>query len=853
MRHTMIGLAALAAIAVSVLPGTASAQVATSHACPNGGAGLPRSNEVFLFQNGNFVGPCSALFVGFYPYAGNQVGGFGLPNDSISSLKVGSGVRARLYHDGIYSGSMLTKTPGNYGVIDNGWNDVISSIRVESNARSPICNDLVAGEFALFQNPNFGGDCVVLRYGIYPTLESMGIANDSVSSVKTGPPTAGNDSCAAGAGWIDYVILWSGVQQSGTTTSVAPSSSNANLATSGFDNVTSSVTAIVTCQAPPKMTYYGGPVISAPNIFLLFWGFDQTNANDLAKMTAADTFMTGYVQYMSNAVSPIGMEPTIRQYGVWGASYLGFSVDTAAAPTSTGFPSDAQIQAEVSKMQGQNGQNGVKVPAYSPNLLVLTVVKSVPGCGGFHRVVQPYDANQGRFYGIVAYQQNCGFATPPYFTTGATVDEQWFEVFAGHEINEFATDPLVIYGPGGGWIYTDMWNARGEVNDCGLPGDNGDPACVSGDQVLFPNGYMGQVNHILDNDRGTCSSFTTEEHDSIAVTRWDRDSPDGLSVVARGMDGSVWYVDQGEGDAGGWETPTSLAFESIEGLATISSGATQDIFAIGTDGGLYQFTRTFDTDWTMTPMGGRIFGAPSAAYHNGHKVVVVLGTDGHPYVFDDGGTGNWSLAQLPIPSGNVLAMSPPRVYPRANLPGTVDIMFTGYNGHVYRAVWGSESSCPPFADIASTATDIPFESNCVPNQTDVFFRGTDGAVYQVAMNGNTPSAPINQGGVIFGGPTATETCYSDGSHSVMALVRGLGTDGGNLWASEALWTPTVFNGWSQVTSFTATSTPTVHQTNDSLQLIDLFARRHSDGHVIVGGYSDAAGFGGWLDTQLVSF
>src|SRR5258705_12263267 len=72
-------------------------------------------------------------------------------------------------------------------------------------------------------------------------------------------------------------------------------------------------------QTAPVATFRGGPVLSAPRIFLLFWGpsFNRTERDD------AINYAKGYVQYLSNGASPNGKEPTARQYGIWGAYYAG--------------------------------------------------------------------------------------------------------------------------------------------------------------------------------------------------------------------------------------------------------------------------------------------------------------------------------------------------------------------------------------------------------------------------------------------------------------------------------------------------------------------------------------------------
>ena len=141
----------------------------------------PEPNEVIVFRDGNFSGACAALLPGFYPYATSFLVG----NDAISSLKVGSNVRVRIYRDAGYAGDWTIFQPNTQMAGLGSFDDVISSIRVDPGNRRATCDDLVEGEIALFEGYAGQGDCVVLPGdGIYPSADSMGIANDTISSIR---------------------------------------------------------------------------------------------------------------------------------------------------------------------------------------------------------------------------------------------------------------------------------------------------------------------------------------------------------------------------------------------------------------------------------------------------------------------------------------------------------------------------------------------------------------------------------------------------------------------------------------------------------------------------------------------
>jgi hypothetical protein len=139
----------------------------------------PLATEVIVFKDPNFAGPCAVLTPGFYPYAANLV----LGNDAISSIKVGSAVRARAFADAVYAGSWTIYAPNTVSGGLGPWTDKISSMRIEPATRSPNCNDLQEGEIALFESASGTGDCVVLPAdGAWANAEAMGIENDSITS-----------------------------------------------------------------------------------------------------------------------------------------------------------------------------------------------------------------------------------------------------------------------------------------------------------------------------------------------------------------------------------------------------------------------------------------------------------------------------------------------------------------------------------------------------------------------------------------------------------------------------------------------------------------------------------------------
>lgn len=133
-------------------------------------------------SNFNFSGPCTVLRPGQYP----TLAALGL-NDRISSVRAvgGNGVeeapwpvmpsaagRIVLYENDGFQGRSMTSNGPVEDFRRTGLNDRASSA-VVSGGRWEVCQDA-----------RYGGACVVLRPGQYPSLAAMGM-NDRISSVRT--------------------------------------------------------------------------------------------------------------------------------------------------------------------------------------------------------------------------------------------------------------------------------------------------------------------------------------------------------------------------------------------------------------------------------------------------------------------------------------------------------------------------------------------------------------------------------------------------------------------------------------------------------------------------------------------
>ncbi|RMG91264.1 MAG: hypothetical protein D6706_18375, partial [Chloroflexi bacterium] len=141
----------------------------------------PGADQIALFVDGNYGGQCVVKGIGNY----SNPGAIGLPNDSISSVKVGSNVQAILCRDDNYGGGCETFISNDSNLSDNSiGNDQVSSVKVESISGG--CNP-DASQVALYANTSYVGNCVILGVGNYPTPGSLGsVGNDNAESIRVG-------------------------------------------------------------------------------------------------------------------------------------------------------------------------------------------------------------------------------------------------------------------------------------------------------------------------------------------------------------------------------------------------------------------------------------------------------------------------------------------------------------------------------------------------------------------------------------------------------------------------------------------------------------------------------------------
>jgi len=95
-------------------------------------ANTPAGAPVQLYQHCNYGGYTASLPIGTYTLS--QLQALGIQNDDVSSLRVGSGFRARLFQHHNFTGTSLAKTASDSCLVDDGFNDAASSVVVSTTS-----------------------------------------------------------------------------------------------------------------------------------------------------------------------------------------------------------------------------------------------------------------------------------------------------------------------------------------------------------------------------------------------------------------------------------------------------------------------------------------------------------------------------------------------------------------------------------------------------------------------------------------------------------------------------------------------------------------------------------------------
>jgi CHAP domain len=222
--------------------------------------------------------------------------------------------------------------------------------------------------------------------------------------------------------------------------------------------------------------------------------------------------------------------------------------------------------------------------------------------------------------------------------------------------------------------------------------------------------------------------------------------PDGtLDVFAVGVNGALYQT---------WKSPGSATWHALVNLggkltsapseSWSADGTVLTLVARGSNGEPY--VRTYNGSWgTFRPLNAQILGAPRLVIRpNGWTDVFATGTNGDLYqITKTGSTWPASMAS----QGGTLTSSPAAAW--AHDGRTLTLAARGANGGLYARIYAAASSWQPYQALDATIIAAPEIVRRPDGSWDMIVVGTNHALYWMhSAEGVHWSAPANESGYI---------------------------------------------------------------------------------------------------------
>jgi hypothetical protein len=255
------------------------------------------------------------------------------------------------------------------------------------------------------------------------------------------------------------------------------------------------------------LQYYGGPVISHPKVYAVFWG-DNIDSETQSKIgpfftnMLDSTYMDFIKEYNTNITAVDGRQGTNQTLNR--GTYAG-SITISPVNTSSSL-SDADVQHE---LDGQIASGKLPAPSddslymiYFPSGVSISIEGS-QSCSSFcayHEGFKSAKTGASIYYGVMPV---CGFGCG---VAGSTFDSM--SVVSSHECMEAITDPFPT--PGDKPAYPQAWNDAGgqEIGDL----------CQQGNSTVTGHGITSAVQWEYDNSIQGCNQgpWTQQAAPSVA-------------------------------------------------------------------------------------------------------------------------------------------------------------------------------------------------------------------------------------------------------------------------------------------------------------------------------------------------
>lgn len=418
--------------------------------------------------------------------------------------------------------------------------------------------------------------------------------------------------------------------------------------------------------AAPNLYFQGGPMRNMVVDLVFFGNFNSAQLADFRD------YVTKFGQYVAGDQSPIGKDPVVRYYGLWSVVPGEWIVDTDAIPASL---DDNGVKREINLARnggfgsakdfaGNTIPGGIPTGVNRLTVLVTTGINLGAGVGGFHQ----YNNNQP--YAVVRGDNGDGIGR-----------------ILSHEIMEAMTDVTV----GGGWVTNEIPTSHEGADACDFRATDS-PTWISssGDNVT------GICDFTLDPSfpgiaADSCQIFEPEQYAPIAAAITGSTMTAFWRAPNGHINGMGWFPGSSHGSLVDFGQPSASVKAAGKPAEVFVSSLGQVVFTRGTDNGLWKLQ-----GGAWTPLGGVLFGDPTAVVLNGNDIhVFVLGTNNHIFRFN-AAAGGWSA--VPDNGGSGFS-GPPRAAPRTG--SSIDLFAVGENGHLEWIPFSTATGFSPLVDLGT--------------------------------------------------------------------------------------------------------------------------------------------------------
>ena len=263
---------------------------------------------------------------------------------------------------------------------------------------------------------------------------------------------------------------------------------------------------ILKSQAGGSLQYYGGPVISHPKVYAVFWGSNvdsetQSKIGPFFANMLDSTYMDFLTEYNTGITAVDGRQGTNQTLNR-GTFAGNLTIQPINASTHL---SDGDIQTELDAQIAAG-----KLPAPSDDSLYMIYfpagvsisIDSQASCSSFcayHEGFKSPKTGASIYYGVMPV---CGFGCG---MGGSTFDS--LSIVSSHECTEAVTDPFPT--PGDKPAYPQAWNDAGgqEIGDL----------CAQGNSTVTGHGLTSAVQWEYDNSIAGCNQGPWTQNASLAA------------------------------------------------------------------------------------------------------------------------------------------------------------------------------------------------------------------------------------------------------------------------------------------------------------------------------------------------